>query len=303
MTSSARSLSSVLRDIGDAVESSSSVSVRGLGSQSHMIPAQADGCIEVRVPSGITRIDPGEMVVECLAGTTVAELQHALSGVGQRVNFPEGGTVGGVIATARNSVHRLGRGAMRDAVLRLDVVAASGTAYRCGGNTVKNVSGFDLCRLHTGAFGTLGVLVSVLLRTHPVPRAAQWFATSHDTASRMVGRQWGVTSILSNGAMAYVHCEGHRDDLSEIGRRWGMSHSDGHPSLGRYRWSIDPALVDSHFAPDVYTELGVGIVHEHRPRAAQNVDRVVRELNDRIRREFDPGRKINPHIDPLRVAR
>lgn len=303
MNSLVREKSRALRDVEDAVAASRLVSIRGSGSHSSRLPAADVRAATVSVDSGIIRVDPGEMVVECLAGTPVAELQEALADVGQRVNLPSGGTVGGTLATSRNSIHRLGRGALRDAVLRLDVVGSDGRAYRCGGDTVKNVSGFDLCRLHVGAFGTLGVIVTVLLRTFPLPRSSRWMTTSHSTGATIVSAQWGVTSVLSNGRDAYVHCEGHPRDIDEVMKKWKMNEVDGAPSLGTFRRSVSPQKIEKWLSTSVFGELGVGIVHEHSVPPMPSIDPAVRMLNNRVRDQFDPDRVLNQHIDVLEVLR
>ena len=71
----------------------------------------------------------------------------ALAEWGQLVALPPGGTVGGALAVGRSDVTRLGRGPVRDALLQARVVSAEGHVVKAGGPTVKNVSGFDLCRL------------------------------------------------------------------------------------------------------------------------------------------------------------
>jgi len=219
------------------------------------------------------------------------------------VNLPLGGTVGGALATSHNSIHRLGRGAVRDAVLRLDVVGADARGYRCGGDTVKNVSGFDLCRMHVGAYGTLGVIVTVLLRTYPLPRCSRWTMTSHAVATTLVPRQWGVTSALSNGTDAYVHLEGHPRDLDAVQERWSMVEVEAIPTLGEFRWSVNPATLDAALAPNIFGEIGVGVVHHHSPQPRRLIDAVTRALNGRIRDQFDPERRLNPHLDVLEVVR
>ena len=90
--------------------------------------------------------------------------------------LPPGGTVGGALAVGRCGIRRLGDGPVRDTLLQARYVSAAGEVVKAGGPTVKNVSGFDLCRLLVGSQGTLGFLGEVILRTRPRPAASQWFA-------------------------------------------------------------------------------------------------------------------------------
>ena len=129
--------------------------------------------------------------MSCGAGTTVAEVELALAAHGQRVAIPPGGTVGGALAVGRSSIRRLGDGPVRDAVLQVRYVSAAGEVVKAGGPTVKNVSGFDLCRLLVGSHGTLGFIGDVILRTRPrapLRRGTAATATRSPCSLRCTGR-------------------------------------------------------------------------------------------------------------------
>ena len=158
-----------------------------------------DGVRTVMAPVGIEWIQAEEMTVSCGAGTPVAELDDALAAHGQCVAVPPTGTVGGALAVGRSGIRRLGYGPVRDVLLQTRYVSAGGEIVKAGGPTVKNVSGFDLCRLLVGSRGTLGFLGDVILRTRPRASYEQWFTTSGDPwetvralyrpTSRAVGRR------------------------------------------------------------------------------------------------------------------
>src|SRR5207237_3236629 len=99
----------------------------------------------------------------------------ALGEHGQCVALPphEGATVGGVLAVGRSGLRRLRFGPVRDTLLEARYVSAEGRLVKAGGPTVKNVSGFDLCRLLVGSLGTLGLLGAVVLRCRPRPAASR----------------------------------------------------------------------------------------------------------------------------------
>ena len=118
----------------------------------------------MRAPVGIVRIDAAEMVLECGAGTPMDDVHAALAEVGQTVSIPGGGTIGGALASGISDVTRLAHGPIRDVLLQTHFVAASGKVTKAGGPTVKNVSGFDLCRLLVGSRGTLGFFGDVIVR-------------------------------------------------------------------------------------------------------------------------------------------
>jgi glycolate oxidase FAD binding subunit len=108
------------------------------------------------------------------AGTPWAVMQKALAVHNQHVAldplWPETATVGGIIATNDSGALRLKYGSLRDLIIGMTIVLADGTIAKSGGKVVKNVAGYDLHKLMTGAFGTLGVITEVTFRLHPLPK-------------------------------------------------------------------------------------------------------------------------------------
>jgi len=118
----------------------------------------------------------GDLTVTVEAGMTFAALQHQLSAAGQFWGidpaYPEQATVGGIIATADTGSLRHRYGGVRDLCLGVSMVRSDGQIVKAGGRVVKNVAGYDLMKLLTGSFGTLGILVEVTLRLSPLPPLA-----------------------------------------------------------------------------------------------------------------------------------
>ncbi|HEX5284505.1 MAG TPA: FAD-binding oxidoreductase [Bryocella sp.] len=114
-----------------------------------------------------------DMTATVAAGTPWSTMQRELARHNQRVAldpvFPDRATVGGVIATNDSGVLRRRYGSLRDLVIGMTIVLADGTIARSGGKVVKNVAGYDLPKLLTGSFGTLGVITEVTFRLHPLP--------------------------------------------------------------------------------------------------------------------------------------
>lgn len=117
----------------------------------------------------------GDLVVVAEAGLPVAELSETVRTAAQElvVDLPPerlagASTVGGALSTGASGPRRLQRGGIRDLVLGATVVLADGTAASSGGKVVKNVAGYDLAKLLTGAYGTLGIVVRAAFRLHPV---------------------------------------------------------------------------------------------------------------------------------------
>ena len=116
----------------------------------------------------------GDLTVVAEAGVRLADLQTELAGAGQLLGLdpPEdGATLGGVVSANASGPRRLRYGTTRDLLIGITVVLADGTVAHAGGKVVKNVAGYDLGKLFTGAHGTLGVVTSTTWRLHPVPPA------------------------------------------------------------------------------------------------------------------------------------
>ena len=151
--------------------------VRGAGTKQGWAnpPHACDVVVDVSALSGVLEFSPGDLVVRVAAGTPLAALQEAVRPAGLRLAVDEvvpGSTVGGVVATGLSGPTRYSLGAVRDLLIGITVVRADGVTARSGGKVVKNVAGYDLCKLYTGAYGTLGVVTEATFRLHPIPEAS-----------------------------------------------------------------------------------------------------------------------------------
>ena len=128
-----------------------------------------------------------DMTCTVEAGCVWSSMQAVLVKHGQFVAldplWPDGATVGGIAATNDSGSLRLRYGSLRDLIIGMTVVLADGTIARTGGKVVKNVAGYDLHKLMTGAFGTLGIITEITFRLHSIPRHVRTFTiTSLDVA-------------------------------------------------------------------------------------------------------------------------
>jgi glycolate oxidase FAD binding subunit len=289
-----------LEDFAAEVGSSGPVAISGLGTRSRPLP----GVRVVHAPNGIEWIEPAEMTICCGAGTPVDEIDAALAEQGQQVAVQPGGTVGGALAVGQSGLRRLAYGAMRDALLQANYVNAAGKLVKAGGPTVKNVSGFDLCRLLVGSYGTLGFIGDVILRTRPKASFEQWFTSDRDPWELLSGL-FRPTSVLWNGATTWVLLEGNDRDVAEMAERFSLTAVSSGPELPEGgRWSMAPSeLVSLRVASpgSFVAEIGVGVVHHTRPRPVRPPDLVQTDLHARIKQEFDPTGRLNPGIDALSI--
>lgn len=117
-----------------------------------------------------------DLTVSVEAGCTMQHLQNTVARHGQRLAldalWPERATVGGVLSSNDSGVLRLRFGALRDLIIGVTLALPDGTLASSGGKVVKNVAGYDLPKLATGALGTLGVITRAIFRLHPLPRTA-----------------------------------------------------------------------------------------------------------------------------------
>ena len=146
-------------------------------------PSQHDATLDVSALSGVTLYEPQELVLSAKAGTPLAEIDAVLAAQGQALAFepmdygpvlgePEGqSTVGGVIAANLSGPRRIKVGTVRDHFLGLIAVSGRGETFKSGGRVVKNVTGYDLCKLLAGSWGTLGVMTDITLKVLPQPEA------------------------------------------------------------------------------------------------------------------------------------
>ncbi|HEY9081242.1 glycolate oxidase subunit GlcE [Magnetovibrio sp.] len=152
--------------------------VRGHGSKRGLGRAQnADNVLDLSGLSGITLYEPEELVMTARAGTPIAEVQAALDDANQMLAFEpwspkglygsDGGTVGGVFASAVTGPRRPLVGSARDHMLGFHAVSGRGEMFKSGGRVVKNVTGFDLTKLMAGSMGTLAVMTDVSFKVLP----------------------------------------------------------------------------------------------------------------------------------------
>jgi glycolate oxidase FAD binding subunit len=137
-------------------------------------PLRADAILSMARLNRVLEHAWADLTVSVEAGCTMAKLQETLAKRGQRLAldalWPERSTVGGVLSTNDSGALRLRFGSLRDLVIGVTVALADGTVASSGGKVVKNVAGYDLPKLVTGAFGTLGVITRAIFRLHPLPK-------------------------------------------------------------------------------------------------------------------------------------
>ena len=145
-------------------------------------PAQSDLTLDLSGLSGVILYEPEELVLSAQAGTPLDEIEALLAARAQHLAFepidygpllggaPSNGTIGGVLAANLCGPRRISAGAARDHFLGFEAVSGRGESFKAGGRVVKNVTGYDLCKLMAGSWGTLAALTTVTIKILPRPQ-------------------------------------------------------------------------------------------------------------------------------------
>ena len=136
-------------------------------------PERLDLVVNLSRLGDVIEHNPGDLTATVQAGITLAKLQEALGKHGQFLALdpplPHRATLGGTLAIGASGPLKWLYGSPRDVVIGMKVVHADGQVTKSGGQVVKNVSGYDMSRLHIGGIGTLGVIAEVSLKLTPLP--------------------------------------------------------------------------------------------------------------------------------------
>ena len=144
-------------------------------------PSQTDLTLDLSGLTGVTLYEPEELVLSAKAGTPIAEIEALLDRHGQQLAFepadygglfgqPAGqGTLGGVVAANLSGPRRIKAGAARDHVLGITAVTGRAETIKTGGRVVKNVTGYDLCKVLSGSWGTLAAMTEITVKVLPKP--------------------------------------------------------------------------------------------------------------------------------------
>ncbi len=229
--------------IAAAVAGGSALAVEGEGSKrgfGHAIEARRR--LSTAAMRGVSLYEPAELVLTAGAGTPLREIQGLLDQQGQQLAFepadyglilggPAGrGTIGGAIAVNASGPRRIKAGAARDHLLGFRAVSGRGEPFKSGGRVMKNVTGYDLCKLMAGSHGTLGVMSEITVKVLPKPETEETvvFQGLDDAAAvALMTAASGLTAEVSG----FAH-------LPEEGGRTGLRLEGPAVSVARRRESL-----------------------------------------------------------------
>jgi len=185
----------------------------------------------------IIRHEPADLVATAEAGTTLVEFQRQLANAGQwlPIDPPDDGhaTLGGVVATGLGGAQGFGYGLPRSFVIGMRVVLADGRSIKAGGNVVKNVAGYDLCKLFCGSYGTLGLITELTFKLRPRPAETRTIIATGSLASLLAAGRAVISGslfpvaveLLSSRMADHLKVGGRPRDFALLVRFAGASRS------------------------------------------------------------------------------
>ena len=195
------------------------LAIEGTASKAFYGNRAAGSAVSTLGHRGIVNYEPTELVLTARAGTPIDEVEAALAAEGQRLafeppHFSGRGSVGGVVAAGLSGPARPYAGAVRDMVLGIRLINGRGEAMRFGGEVMKNVAGYDVARLNTGALGSLGIITEVSFKVLPAaPAAATLRLTAEAADCHRLSEQWlragrPLSGLVHDGERLHARFEG-----------------------------------------------------------------------------------------------
>jgi glycolate oxidase FAD binding subunit len=188
--------------------------------------------LDVTAYSGIIEYEPSELVISVRAGTPLREVESALAARGQMLPFEppafgDSATIGGTVATGLSGPARAARGSVRDFVLGVRIIDGLGQDQRFGGKVIKNVAGYDVARLMTGALGTLGVITEISFKILPLPSMEKTISFSMNTAkaidqvNRWAAQPLPISATCHAGDRLWVRLSGTSSAVATAAEKLG----------------------------------------------------------------------------------
>jgi glycolate dehydrogenase FAD-binding subunit len=220
--------------------------------------AQWDLTLDLSGLTGVTLYEPEELVLSARAGTSIAEIEALIASKGQELAFEpidcgplfgagaDKGTLGGVLAANVAGPRRVKAGAARDHFLGVSAVSGRGETFKSGGRVVKNVTGYDLCKVLAGSWGTLAAMTDVTVKVLPCAETEQTllaFGLDDRTAVKAMAAALGSAADVSGAAHMPSHAAPQVAGAAAAGRSVTALRIEGvAPSIAPRRAVLEARL-------------------------------------------------------------
>jgi len=186
--------------------------------------AEPDWILSTSRLNRVVEHNAGDLTAILQAGVRLADAQALFAGVGQMFALDpplgerDAATIGGVVAAADSGPLRHRYGAARDLLLGATVALSDGTVARSGGKVIKNVAGYDLAKLFAGSLGTLGTIVEVVVRLHPLPASTVTVVAESGSANELARTALALSQApLELEALDVTWAAGRGSVLAQVG--------------------------------------------------------------------------------------
>jgi len=196
-------------------------------------PMATNAVLDVSALNAVTSYEPNELIITVQAGAPLADVQSLIDSKNQQFAFepmdtsallgvPGSGSIGGMIGVGLAGPRRIKAGGARDHLLGAHAVSGFGDSFKTGGRVVKNVTGYDLCKLLTGSWGTLAVMTEVTLKVMPKPESERTLVlrtlddpTANRAMTAALGSPFDVSGAAHLPNSAFRPARGALADLSQ----------------------------------------------------------------------------------------
>lgn len=216
--------------------------IRGSGSKDFYGVALEGDVLDTSKHAGVVDYEPSELVMTVRSGTPLAEVEARLGECGQMLafeppRFGAGSTIGGVVASGFSGPRRAAAGSVRDFVLGVRVLDATGRDLSFGGQVMKNVAGYDLSRFIAGSFGTLALITELSLKVLPRPVAETTLLFEMDEAqaieamNRWAGQPLPLSASCFVDGRLWVRLSGARAAVDAAVKKLGGEQPEDAPAF------------------------------------------------------------------------
>jgi len=230
-------LDSIKDHVLNAIEQKQTLKIVGGNSKAFLGRKTSGTLVDVSTYSGVISYEPTELYITARAGTLLSEINTTLFEHGQMLafdppNVTDKTTIGGVVATGLSGSRRPYSGSVRDYILGIRCINGLAKDLSFGGQVMKNVAGYDLSRLMTGAFGTLGIILEVTIKVVPIPESEitccdsmtkeKALTTMQDLSAQAIP----ISASCYDGEALYVRLSGNESSVKASSKKINLDKEE-----------------------------------------------------------------------------